>query len=508
MMSLRNHLLLWSLISGPLVVASLGAAAYVVVRDRLAKQFDDALRTQLNALAVTVEQDGDRLDLQFNQLELLLLQPTDRSEDATFIHIWSGGEEVKSLYRSGSLQDTALPPPDGDDDRAIAPRWCTLPGGRGRVVGIRYLPAVAHEEEFHETPKESFDRPFTRTEHNERKEHKKRREHPDVSSPWAGRSNEIVLMVAQRTDEVDDTLADLGRMLIIAGLLAVGVSFAGSIVGVRRGLMSLTRVSETIEQIHPSDLTVRVPEHVPSELAPMVNQINTLLAQMDEAFAREREFSCDVAHELRTPLAGLRMKLDVALLAGDDPAKLRKGVTDCQQITADLEQVVEDLLAIARMDTHKAHPYHPRVNLAKECESVWRFLREEAEQKAVDVSWQVADHLEIATDPSLLRVIVRNLLDNAAEYVDHAGRMTVTASRRDDMLSIEITNTGCTLLSEDASQVTARFWRGSDARENTGRHAGLGLSLVDSAANALGGTLAIHLRPGGVFVAQTVLPAS
>lgn len=541
MMSLRSRLLLWSLVSGPIVVALGGLVVYGLARDRLIEQFDQALYSQLDTLTQATEQEGDMLALVFLDLDLVPLDTLTPPEDTAYVQVWvAGGEPV---YRSPSLGGRALPErlgQTGDPE----PDWCELPGGRGRAVGLRYMPAEIVYDEMDDDNRDPKDEDWDgeagwedgedREEGDEdhdgpggvfgslwdsdldwallEAERKRIREtgeyHPILDSPVRLDEHpaEIVLVVARRSDAVDDSLADLRQIIGIVVLLAMGASLAGSVVGVRSSLKPLDKINNDIRGIRPADLSARVATRVPHELSPTVNQINTMLARMDEAFTRERGFSSDVAHELRTPLAGLRMKLDVALLNDEDPDKLRKAVADCQAITAGLEQVVADLLTMARLDSRKARLYDERVDLSAELAKAWQTLEAQVAAKAVAVSREVPEGLSLATDPSLLRVILRNLLGNAVQYVDEGGALAVTVATTDGAMRLDVSNSGCTLTQEQVARAATRFWRGDEARDDTGRHAGLGLSLVASAVEALGGTLALEARPGGVFAAQVELP--
>lgn len=505
-MSLSRHLLLWSLISGPLVVALFGILAYGVMRDRLICQFDESLQAQLRTLALAVEQDRARLNVKFENYELLSIHSDGPPEDAIFIQIQSDSDNDRSLYRSSSLNGASLSD-FAHGSELDTPRWCPLPGGRGRVVGMRFVPEVVRSEEaHHERRHEGGIERHANSERPERREHESG-EHARTHLPPEPEPLAIVLLTAQRTDEIDSTLSDLRRMMIVAGIFAAGLSFVGSIVGIRRGLLSVRKVSRAIKEIGPTDLSARIPDHVPSELAPMVHQINTLLERLDKAFDRERKFSSDVAHELRTPIAGLQMKLDVTLLAGDDPDEVRREVTGCKDIADGLQQVVTDLLAITRLDAGRQEAERQSVDLFKECLKAWQPLQEEVEQKCISVKWQVPKEMIALADPSLFRVILRNLFGNAAEYVDRNGLIRVVAERTKTTFSILIENSGCVLSQDDVSNVTTRFWRGDNSRGETGRHAGLGLSLVESATKALGGRLKIHLHSGNVFSVEVRLPS-
>jgi signal transduction histidine kinase len=103
-------------------------------------------------------------------------------------------------------------------------------------------------------------------------------------------------------------------------------------------------------------------------------------------------------------------------------------------------------------------------------------------------------------------MILSNLLSNAVEYTNNAGQIWVTACRGDDCVEITVSNTGCSLTSEQVSQVFDSFWRGDSSRKDTGVHCGLGLALVQRLVRALGGSVIVELQAGGIFVVRITLP--
>src|SRR5262249_51447934 len=108
---------------------------------------------------------------------------------------------------------------------------------------------------------------------------------------------------------------------------------------------------------------------------------------------------------------------------------------------------------------------------------------------------------EVDTDPDKFGIVLRNLLDNAASYVDRGGQIRISANRRDRQAVVEIANTGSLIPAEDAPRLFERFWRGDVARTDSGTHSGLGLSLCRRLMALLGGEISVKTSAGGEFIA-------
>ena len=245
----------------------------------------------------------------------------------------------------------------------------------------------------------------------------------------------------------------VGAVVLLATALVV--TFA-----VRRGLAPLDDVGRQIES---ASLQTKVSTGA-AELRPVVDRLNQLLARLDEAFQRERRVSADIAHELRTPIAELRAMAEVPEAAS---------WPDALQIAKRMETLVAGLLALARHEAGHQELKREPVALAKLVDEIWQPL---ASRRSLDVKIDVTGTWK--TDPTLLRLIIANLLENAVEYSTGTIRVAGNDTR------LEISNTVNGLTPEDLPKMFERFWRKEAARTNG--HCGLGLVLARSAATALG----------------------
>ena len=229
--------------------------------------------------------------------------------------------------------------------------------------------------------------------------------------------------------------------------------------------------------------------------------------ELETALHRERTFAADVAHELRTPLAGIRSTLDVALTCDHDIADYRESLEDCSEIVAKMQSLVGNLLMLARLDSRHPTFRQVPVALADVVHSCWRPLRQRAAAHDLRFENHIADDQVIMSDPDSVAIVFANALDNSVEYTERGGRIWVTGGWvREGAARVTVANTGCRLTPEQARMAFRQFWRADGARDGGGRHTGLGLALVRRLTTALGGDASAEVSEDGVFRIHIVLP--
>lgn len=329
----------------------------------------------------------------------------------------------------------------------------------------------------------------------------------------------VEITVSQDLDHLHQTLAGIGVALLVAcvGVSAVVALILGRVI--QSAMQPLTTLSALISQIQPGDQTIPIsPAAVPRELSPIVEQLSALLTRLTTALAHERTFSAAAAHELRTPLAGLRTTLDVALARPRDAESLRASATGCHSIVLHLQQVVAGLLTLARADAQRLAPAIQTVELVAVIADVWSGIARQDAAKKPPVSWSLPVQAVVAGDPHLIALVVRTLLDNAVAHGsdESAIRVTLTPAASPEGHSslkapsrwwLIIANPGCQLPPGDVAKVFDRFWRGDQARSGDSGHTGLGLSLCQAAAQAGGAQVAVTVKDGW-FTATVQFPTS
>ncbi|HSN26939.1 MAG TPA: ATP-binding protein [Kofleriaceae bacterium] len=365
----------------------------------------------------------------------------------SFAEAWNG---TNVLERSPGW-DGDLPAREGSFD-------LTLPDGRaGRAYGMR----------FH--PRDELPRPRV----------------------------EVLLVVADGIEDVQAAEGTVRTRFLVLGLAALVLVAGVTAWLLARGLAPLAALRRDLATIDAGRLATRLPvDGQPSELAAPVRTLNELLARLEAAFAREREFTADVSHELRTPLAGLRTLLEVSRRA-PTPADIEQAL----EITLQMCALVENLLMLARVDAGQLAVAEEPVALRALVEECWRPHAAIAQKKQVALRNDLPD-ITVTTDREKLRIVVGNLLSNAAEYTEAGGWIEI---RKPDGALLDVADSGPPLAPDALARIFDRMWRADTARSAAGIHCGIGLSLARSLADALGLQLvaATHADGSVHFVVST-----
>jgi two-component system sensor histidine kinase QseC len=296
-------------------------------------------------------------------------------------------------------------------------------------------------------------------------------------------------------------------MLLLLCAAAILLSSLLLAILIRFMLRVTDRLSTQLSSLNAADLSRRI--HLPDaprEFQPVIDTVNALLARLADAFDRERSFSADVAHELRTPLASLQTTLDVALRRQpNDPAN-RTALERCHPVVRHMGAIVENLLTISRADAGQLSFIPEPVDLPALLHECWQPFADRAAAHNLHLTWNLTPSHSLPTDPHHLRFILRNLLDNAVTYTPPAGSIAISTASTDSHVELSIQNTGCTLTPQQLDQIFQRFWRADSSRSPTDAHAGLGLSLCRRLATTLHGTLTAHLTDT-TFTISLLLPA-
>ncbi|RCX26347.1 ATP-binding protein [Thioalbus denitrificans] len=285
------------------------------------------------------------------------------------------------------------------------------------------------------------------------------------------------------------TLNTLGPMLLALPLLALLTWFS-----VGRSLRPLNQLAAAVARRRPDALEPVAESRVPSEARPLVAAINQLIKRMAQAFDRERRFTADAAHELRTPLAALKTQAQVALRAGDDTVRANA----LRQINHGVDRstrLLEQLLTLARMDAHHATTGAESVDLGRLVAECVAEAAPEALARDVEVGLDApAGDYVIHGSAGALGVLLRNLLDNALRYTPAGGEVSVGLQEQARGVTLCVTDTGPGIPPEEREAVFERFRRGADA---AAPGSGLGLSIVKRIAELHGSRVRLEAGPGG-----------
>jgi len=476
MNSIRRNLTR-TLVFAILVLAAAGlGAVYLSARFAVIDQFDVALSAKAQAIETLTKAMPGGAEVGFTDR---YFRGFDNHRTEDYFEIWD--DQGRSLARSESLGDAHLTERAGLTPRAKFYSTRLPNGSAGRAMGFTFVPKPARG--------------------------------PTPALPI------FHLVVVSDRDHLDDNLELLASLAAGCGVALIGVTLLLIPRVLRSGLEPLHELGEKAAAIDSTSLASRFPiDDLPVELHPIAVRLNDLLARIEHSFERERRFSADLAHELRTPLAELRSTAECAIKWPES----RTGRVDKETlaIALQMEGMVGHMLALARSEQGQLRATREPIALEELVRQRWARIEPKARDRGLVIEIEGIPSAEIARvappepqpafspevervvpgalalgqpslplgDPVLVRAIVDNLLENAVEYAAPGGRIRLVVSES----ALSVSNTVADFRPEDIGRLFQRFWRKESARSG-GQHVGLGLTLSLAFAQAMGWALSARL---------------
>ena len=301
------------------------------------------------------------------------------------------------------------------------------------------------------------------------------------------------VVVGQEWEYRQDMALDVVSSQLTPWLVALPVMLLLLIVLLSRELKPLKKLAQTLRARSP-DATDALPiQGVPAEVRPLLDSLNHLFARTQEMMTRERRFTSDAAHELRSPLAALKVQTDVAQLSQDDPQAQEKALTQLHAGIDRASRLVDQLLTLSRLDSLDSLDGVEQIAMADLLQSAVMDIYPPAQQAGIDIRLNInAPEVTRTGQQLLLSLLVRNLLDNATRYSPRGSVVDVTLDAR----RFTVRDNGPGISLDALTRLGERFYRppGQDA---TG--SGLGLSIVKRIAALHGMHVALGNAPEGGF---------
>jgi heavy metal sensor kinase len=317
-----------------------------------------------------------------------------------------------------------------------------------------------------------------------------------------------VLTVSYSETEDNDLMT---TTILLVSLLSILLIAIGAVLSYRLAGLALRpvhRLAGLARTISERDLHQRVDGGAPDdELGELVTTFNGMLARLETAFEAQRTFTADASHELRAPIAVMRLELERGLSRARAAEEYREVLQWVQDDVDHLGRIVEQLLLLTRADAGLLRPALQPVDaedLLSEAAARWT---DTARAKGVTIELDLSAPGPIPADPTLLRRVVFNLLDNAVRHAPAGSVVHLRASRNGAGLDVEVDDQGPGVAPEFRPRLFSRFGRADGARSGTGAGIGLGLALGAAIARAHGGWLELVDRDGPGAAFKLHLPA-
>ncbi len=470
MRSIRANLVVGLTIGFGCLLAAGGVALYLAVRSVLIRDFDTALLARAQALVTLTEDQGGRVELEF--AEEVMTEFKSGSPAAYFELSYRNGPVIE---RSPSLRGRDLPLQASPN--AAAPYFWNLrlPDDRaGRAVEMSFVPEPTDEKK--------------------------------PAGKAAPSARAATMVVAVETAQLDRQLRAIACVAVIGSLVMLAGAALLAAAIIRCTLRPLVQLAVEVGGIDAAGLDARLPtEGLPAELRPISERLNELLARLEGAFERERAFSANAAHELRTPVAELRTLAEVALKWPECSAETLQAFGDAKAIAEQMEGIVTGLSTIARCESGAEPVRREPVALKPLLQKAWRPFAEGAAIKALTLRMSIPDSVVVESDPALLGIIFANLFSNAVEYAAAGGEIAVSSAVTGDATTtLRVANAVTDLNAADVAHVFDRFWRKTAARTSQNR-TGLGLSICRALASVLGASLHAELEAGTLAISLVLV---
>jgi two-component system, OmpR family, heavy metal sensor histidine kinase CusS len=272
-------------------------------------------------------------------------------------------------------------------------------------------------------------------------------------------------------------------MLGCAILACAGIS---SLV-TRRALRPLKRMAEFAERVGSTHLNERVPATGwPGEVQPLAIGFNRMLVRLENSFTRLSQFSADLAHELRTPIAILRGEAEGALIKARSSDQYRDVIESSLEEFHRLSRLIDNLLFLARAETTVALT-KSSFDGGPAIEKIREFYEAVSQEQGVEIRCE--GEAEVYAEPALFRRSLLNLISNSLRFTPSGGTISISLTRRKSGAEITIADTGCGIAPNHVDKVFDRFFRGDAARTSEGT--GLGLAIVKSIMEIHKGSVSI-----------------
>lgn len=288
------------------------------------------------------------------------------------------------------------------------------------------------------------------------------------------------------------------RVLLIACPILIAIALFVGYSITRRALLPMEEIQKTAEEIGGGgDLSRRIPtERTQGEVRKLADTFNHMFERLEGSFKKERQFTSDASHELRTPIAVILSQAEYALLPDTEPEEQREGMEVILQQAKRMSSLLSQLLLLARADNGREHLIREKVDMERLALEALEEMQSRADQHKIELLSDVQPGLYVCGDRGSLMRVFRNLLENAVQYGKEGGFVMLSLSRSQGMVVCQVQDNGIGMETEHLDKIWNRFYRIDAVRGSEHGNSGLGLPIVKWTVEQHNGTIEVESTPG------------
>ena len=305
-------------------------------------------------------------------------------------------------------------------------------------------------------------------------------------------SGELIWVSCSIAPELKELHRTALNLIAVGGLIML-VGLAGGWWLVGRAIRPIEDISAAAVKISAGDLSQRINvAEAESELGRLAAVLNSTFARLEAAFAQQKQFASDAAHELRTPVSVMLTQTQTALNRERSAAEYRETLEACQRAAQRMRRLTESLLELARLDAGQEQMKRMKFDLSQIARNCVELIRPMADEHSIKIHCE-GSPLECVGDSERIAQVITNLLTNAIQYTQEGGEVRLMAQSQNGMATLAVSNTGRGIPAGDLPHLFERFYRADPSR--TSGNTGLGLAISRAIVEAHGGTIEVASRP-------------
>jgi len=307
----------------------------------------------------------------------------------------------------------------------------------------------------------------------------------------------VAVVIGAAADALNDTTSRIAMILLLIDVVAVAASIVGGSLIIGKALRPVDHITHRARQIGAGDLRRRL-EYMDSsaEMVHLTSVLNEMLDKLQRLFDSQKQFVQDAAHEIRSPLAALRCRLEVVLRQRREAGEYKRVIEGALEDATRLTGLADDLFLLARADSDNFTMDFREVLLSEVVTAVHAQLTPVAEANQLRFEIAVLSDCLVYADRERLHQAFRNIAENSLKYTPAGGCVSIEVDRAGEEARVEIADTGIGIPAEEQQKIFHRFYRVDRARSRSDGGTGLGLAICDQIVRAHQGRIEVESEPG------------